>query len=141
MPATRSAPTGTFDAEGAQAAFDEFGGLEALGDEPLVVWFNTSETHAQIAEAITNMWREQPRHRERQFENLEFSEYLPKLDAGEITGVFRLGWGADYLSPLNFLEPLYASTEHAAGGSNTTFTTTPSSTSNLPRARLPSPVG
>jgi oligopeptide transport system substrate-binding protein len=56
------------------------------------------------------------------FENLEFSEYLPKLDAGEITGVFRLGWGADYLSPLNFLEPLYAQASLPPTGSNSTFT-------------------
>ncbi len=115
----------TFNVEAAQAAFEEFGGLEALGDEPIIVWFNTSETHAQIAEAITNMWREHLGIENVQFENLEFSEYLPLLDGGEVTGVFRLGWGADYLSPLNFLEPLYASKSIPPVYANTTFTQIP----------------
>jgi len=127
LPGARDSVCANYDsnAEAAQAAFAEFGGLEALGDEPLVVWFNTSEAHAQIAEAITNQWREVLGIENVVFENLEFSEYLPKLDAQEITGVFRLGWGADYLSPLNFLEPLYAVASTPPVGSNTTFTDIP----------------
>ena len=51
---------------------------------------------------------------------MEFSEYLPKLDNKEVTGPFRLGWGQDYPSPFNFLEPLYASYMAPPVGSNNT---------------------
>ncbi len=112
-----------YDPEGAQAAFESFGGLDALGEEPLIVWFNTSEAHQQIAEAVTGQWREVLGISNIAFENLEFSEYLPALDNQEITGAFRLGWGMDYPSPLNFLEPLYASYNAPPVGSNNTFYT------------------
>ncbi len=110
-----------FDAEAAKAEFEKFGGLEALGDEPLVVWFNTSESHEQIAEAVTGQWRDVLGIENIEFQNLEFSEYLPLLDNQEATGVFRLGWGMDYPSPLNFLEPLFASYSAPPVGSNSTF--------------------
>ena len=59
------------------------------------------------------------------FETLEFSEYLPVLDNQEVTGPFRLGWGQDYPSPYNFLEPLYASYNAPPVGSNNTFYNNP----------------
>ncbi|MGH1490676.1 MAG: ABC transporter substrate-binding protein [Acidimicrobiales bacterium] len=107
-----------FDADGAREAFEAFGGLDALGDEPLIVWFNTSTSHEQIAEAVTGQWRDVLGIENIEFQNLEFSEYLPLLDNKEVTGVFRLGWGMDYPSPLNFLEPLYASYNIPPVGSN-----------------------
>lgn len=55
------------------------------------------------------------------FEQLPFSEYLPLIDEGALTGMFRLGWGQDYPSPLNFMEPLYASYNFAPVGSNSFF--------------------
>jgi oligopeptide transport system substrate-binding protein len=97
-----------YDPAGAQAAFAAYGGLEALGDQQLIVWHNTSET---LGISIDNI----------SFENLEFSEYLPLLDEQGVTGPFRLGWGADYLSPLNFLEPLYASYSQRPVSSNSSF--------------------
>ncbi len=42
-----------------------------------------------------------------------------------MTGPFRLGWGADYLSPLNFLEPLYASYSAPPVSSNSSFYNNP----------------
>ncbi len=110
-----------FDADAARAEFEAFGGLEALGDEPLVVWFNTSTSHEQIAEAVVGQWRDVLGIENIEFQNLEFSEYLPLLDNQEVTGPFRLGWGMDYPSPLNFLEPLYASYNAPPVGSNNTF--------------------
>ena len=35
-------------------------------------------------------------------------EYGPLLDSHGMTGPFRMGWGMDYPSPQNFLEPLFA---------------------------------
>lgn len=110
-----------FNADAARSEFEAFGGLDALGDEPLIVWFNTSTSHEQIAEAVTGQWREVLGIDNIEFQNLEFSEYLPLLDNQEITGAFRLGWGMDYPSPLNFLEPLYASYNAPPVGSNNTF--------------------
>ncbi|MGB5758059.1 MAG: ABC transporter substrate-binding protein [Acidimicrobiales bacterium] len=107
-----------FDADAARAEFEAFGGLEALGDDPLIVWFNTSTSHEQIAEAVTGQWRDVLGIENIEFQNLEFSEYLPLLDNKEVTGPFRLGWGMDYPSPLNFLEPLYASYNIPPVGSN-----------------------
>lgn len=107
-----------YDPDAARAEFEAFGGVEALGDDPLIVWFNTSASHEQIAEAVTGQWREVLGIENIEFQNLEFSEYLPLLDNKEVTGVFRLGWGMDYPSPLNFLEPLYASYNIPPVGSN-----------------------
>ncbi len=110
-----------YDPEGAKAAFEAAGGIDALGGQPLTVWFNTSASHEQIAEAVTGQWRDVLGISDIEFQNLEFSEYLPLLDNKEVTGPFRLGWGMDYPSPLNFLEPLYASYNAPPVGSNNTF--------------------
>lgn len=90
--------------------------------EDLIVWFNSGSNHDQIAEAVVNQWAQNlgidPSRVS--FEQLEFSEYLPLLDNAGMTGIFRLGWGQDYPSPLNFLEPLYASYNIPPVGSNNT---------------------
>jgi ABC-type transport system substrate-binding protein len=55
------------------------------------------------------------------FEAPEFLDYMYAFHNSEITGPFRLGWGQDYPSPLDFLEPMYASYNTVArGGNNTT---------------------
>lgn len=33
--------------------------------------------------------------------------FIPRLRKGEVTGLFRLGWGMDYPTPQNFLKPLF----------------------------------
>ena len=117
----------TYDEDGARAAFAAYGGLDALGDQKIIIWHNTSETHAAIAQAVANQIANvlgiSPDNF--QFENLEFAEYLPLLDEQGVTGPFRLGWGADYLSPLNFLEPLYASYSAPPVSSNSSFYNNP----------------
>ena len=89
--------------------------------DEITVWFNTGGGHEDWVEAIANMWRDTLGVATVNFESLEFSEYLPLLDAQEVTGPFRLGWGQDYPSPLNFLEPLYASYNPPPVGSNNPF--------------------
>ena len=84
----------------------------------MYMWFNTGSIHEDWVEAIANMWRDTLGIEDIQFEALPFAEYLPKIDAQEITGPFRLGWGMDYPSPQNFLEPLFASYNAAPVGSN-----------------------
>ena len=101
---------------------------DAAGDPgEIIVWFNTGGGHEAWVEAVSNFWGENLGIDTSaiKFETLEFSEYLPVIDAQEITGPFRLGWGMDYPSPLNFLEPLYASYNAAPVGSNNTIYNNP----------------
>ena len=106
-----------FDPETAKEIWD------AAGDPgPITVWFNSDGGHEDWIEAMVNMWGQNLGIDTSAitFETMEFSEYLPILDAQEVTGPFRLGWGQDYPSPLNFLEPLYASYNAPPVGSNNT---------------------
>ncbi|MBN2113614.1 MAG: hypothetical protein JW785_05740 [Acidimicrobiia bacterium] len=89
--------------------------------DSLIVWFNTGGGHEEWVEAVANMWRNNLGIEDITFESLEFSEYNPLLDAQGATGPFRLGWGQDYPSPLNFLEPLYASYNLPPIASNNTW--------------------
>lgn len=100
----------------AKAVWDAAGPLDEV-----TVWFNTGGGHEEWVEAVANMWRNTLGIDDIKFETLEFSEYLPLLDNQGATGPFRLGWGQDYPSLLNFLEPLYASYNFPPVGSNTTF--------------------
>jgi ABC-type oligopeptide transport system substrate-binding subunit len=98
----------------AKALFDAAGGWTG----PMTMWFNSGAGHDVWVEAVSNRWRETLGIEEFVFEQLPFAEYLPVIDAQEITGPFRLGWGMDYPSPQNFLEPLFASYNAAPVGSN-----------------------
>jgi ABC-type oligopeptide transport system substrate-binding subunit len=91
----------------------------------LTVWFNTGGGHEEWVEAVANMWRNTLGIENITYQTMEFSEYLPILDEQGATGPFRLGWGQDYPSPLNFLEPLYASYFTPPVGSNNTFYNSP----------------
>ncbi|MGB5167045.1 MAG: ABC transporter substrate-binding protein, partial [Acidimicrobiia bacterium] len=89
--------------------------------EGFEVWFNAGGGHETWVEAVVNMWDNTLGLDSSQvtFQTAEWADYLDKADNAEFTGPFRLGWGQDYPSPLNFLEPLYASYMTAAdGGSN-----------------------
>jgi ABC-type transport system substrate-binding protein len=85
------------------------------------VWFNAGGGHETWVEAVVNMWANTlgVDSAKVTFQTAEWADYLDRADNGEFTGPFRLGWGMDYPSALNFLEPLYASYMTAAeGGSN-----------------------
>jgi ABC-type oligopeptide transport system substrate-binding subunit len=103
-----------YDPVAAKELFDAAGGWTG----PMTMWFNSGSGHDLWVEAVSNMWRETFGMEEFVFEQLPFAEYLPFIDAREITGPFRLGWGMDYPSPQNFLEPLFASYNAAPVGSN-----------------------
>ena len=111
-------PSWNYDPEMAKQLWD------AAGDPgPITVWFNTGSIHEVWVEAVVNYWGQNLGIDTSTvtFEAMEFSEYLPKMDAGELTGPFRAGWGQDYPSPYNFLDPLYASRSLPPVGSNNTF--------------------
>jgi oligopeptide transport system substrate-binding protein len=115
-------PSWNYDPEMAKELWD------AAGDPgPITVWFNSGAGHEDWIEAVVNFWGQNLGIDTSTitFESLEFSEYLPVLDNQEATGPFRLGWGQDYPSPYNFLEPLYASYNAPPVGSNNTFYNNP----------------
>jgi ABC-type oligopeptide transport system substrate-binding subunit len=115
-------PTWNFDPSAARALWD------AAGDPgPITFWFNSGGDHELWVEAVVNMWGKNLGMDTSTvtFETLEFSEYNPLIDAQELTGPFRLGWGMDYPSPINFLEPLYASYNAAPVGSNSSVYNNP----------------
>ncbi len=106
-----------YDPDAAKAIWDAAGPIEGGFD----VWFNAGGGHETWVEAVVNMWANTlgVDSSTVTFQSAEWADYLDKADNGEFTGPFRLGWGQDYPSPLNFLEPLYASYMTAAnGGSN-----------------------
>ena len=109
-------PSWNYDPEMAKQIWDAAGPLEGFD-----VWFNAGGGHETWVEAVVNMWDNTLGLDSSQvtFQTAEWADYLDKADNAEFTGPFRLGWGQDYPSPLNFLEPLYASYMTAAdGGSN-----------------------
>ncbi|MGI9586364.1 MAG: ABC transporter substrate-binding protein, partial [Acidimicrobiia bacterium] len=112
-----------YDPEAAKALWDS-----APAPEGFAVWFNQGGGHEEWIEAVVNMWGTTLGMDTSTvtFETREWADYLPLLDNAEVTGPFRLGWGMDYPSPLNFLEPLYASYNTAPeGGSNATYYNNP----------------
>jgi oligopeptide transport system substrate-binding protein len=113
----------TFKPEEAKALWD------SLTEKPetITLWFNSGGGHENWMEAVVNMWNQNLGIDPATviFETLEFSEYLPLRDAGEVTGPFRSGWGMDYPSPFNFLDPLFASYNTPPTGSNDSFYNNP----------------
>ena len=109
-------PSWNYDPEMAKQIWDAAGPLDGFE-----VWFNAGGGHETWVEAVVNMWDNTLGLDSSTvtFQTAEWADYLDKADNAEFTGPFRLGWGQDYPSPLNFLEPLYASYSTAAdGGSN-----------------------
>lgn len=109
-------PSWDYHPDEAKALWDAAGPLDGFD-----VWFNAGGGHETWVEAVVNMWANtlglDPA--KVTFQTAEWADYLSHADNGEFTGPFRLGWGQDYPSPLNFLEPLCASYMTAAdGGSN-----------------------
>ena len=109
-------PSWNYDPAAAKALWDAAGPIDGFD-----VWFNAGSGHEDWIAAVVNMWANALGldSANVKFESAEWADYLDRADNGEFTGPFRLGWGMDYPSPLNFLEPLYASYMTAAdGGSN-----------------------
>jgi oligopeptide transport system substrate-binding protein len=93
--------------------------------KPVDLWFNAGAGHDQWVQAAGNQLRENLGIEYQLRGDLEFAEYLPLQDEKGMTGPFRLGWGMDYPSPQNFLEPLFSTSALPPNGSNTTFYSNP----------------
>lgn len=112
-------PSWNYDADAAKQLWDAAGPLDEIA-----VWFNEGGGHEEWVGAIVNMWVNVlgVDASKITFETRPWADYLSTIQGGDGTGPFRLGWGMDYPSPLNFLEPLYASySTPEDGGSNSSY--------------------
>ncbi len=84
-----------------------------IGFPDVTLGYNTDETHKTVAEAVQSMWKKNLGVLV-QLENQEWKVYLDKLRR-DPPHIHRLGWGADYPDPHNFMN-LFTST---SGNNNT----------------------
>jgi oligopeptide transport system substrate-binding protein len=91
----------------AEAGYPEGEGLDAL------LMHNTSEGHAQIAQAIQAMWAEAFPKANITIENQEWAVYLktvlPEAPDEEKPNIYRMGWCADYPDSNNWLNEVFNS--------------------------------
>jgi oligopeptide transport system substrate-binding protein len=91
----------------AEAGYPEGEGLDVL------LMHNTSEAHAQIAQAIQAMWQEAFPKAQITIENQEWAVYLktllPESPDEEKPNIYRLGWCADYPDANNWLNEVFNS--------------------------------
>jgi oligopeptide transport system substrate-binding protein len=97
----------TFDPKKAQTLLAEAGYSGEKKFPPFSIAYNTDPTHRLIAQFVQAQWK---KHLglEVGLEDQEWKVYLKKLDV-DPPPVFRLGWGADFPDPDNFMN-LFIST-------------------------------
>ncbi len=98
-----------YDPEAAKKYLADAGYPGGKGLPEVTLMFNTSESHAKIAQAIQQMWKD-VLGVDVNLTNQEWKVYLETLteDAPQI---FRLGWGADYADANNFVYEVFHSTD------------------------------
>ncbi len=123
IPATSWVPEGMFahnpkiglgfDPDRARRLLTEAGYPEGTGLPEITLSFNTDPTNRLIAENIQAQWKRNLGVSV-QLDNMEWKVYLRQLKE-DTPQIFRLGWGADYPDPDNFLN-LFTG---ASGNNNT----------------------
>jgi len=86
---------------------------DGKGFPRVVLGYNTEEDHKMVAEAVQSMWQRNLGV-VAALENQEWKVYLKKLQ-NDPPNIFRLGWGADYPDPDNFMKLFTAN----SGNNNT----------------------
>ena len=85
----------------AQQLLAEAGYPGGEGFPVFTILYNTADTHARIAEAIQQMWR-QKLGITVELNNMDWKVYLDQTQSGNYD-IARAGWIADYLDPETFL--------------------------------------
>jgi oligopeptide transport system substrate-binding protein len=93
-----------FDAAAAKAAYDAAGGYKGT----LTMTYNADSPNKAWSEAVCNSIKNTLGLACTAVPTVDFATYNKKLDAGEVKGIFRAGWQADYPSIENYLTPLYS---------------------------------
>jgi len=91
-----------FNPPEARRLLREAGYPDGKGFPPVVLAYNTEEDHKMVAEAAQGMW-ERNLGIVVSLDNQEWKVYLSKLQ-NDPPNLFRLGWGADYPDPDNFMK-------------------------------------
>ncbi len=98
--------------EEAQALLDGAGYPNGEGLD-VTLGHNTSEAHAQIAQAVQSMWKEAFPDANIEIENQEWAVYLdtllPDSPDEDKPDIYRLGWCADYPDSNNWLNEVFNS--------------------------------
>jgi oligopeptide transport system substrate-binding protein len=95
-----------FDPVRARALLSE-AGVDPAEIPPVRVVYNTDQTNKLVAETVQAQWREHLGLRV-ELENREWKVFLKEL-VNDTPPVYRLGWGADFPDPDNFMN-LFTST-------------------------------
>jgi len=91
----------SYDPSEARKLLSEAGYPDGKGFPPVTLGYNTDEDHKIVAEAMQGMWKRNLGVLAR-LENQEWKVYLHKLQT-DPPHIFRLGWGADFPDPDNFM--------------------------------------
>jgi oligopeptide transport system substrate-binding protein len=102
MPAHNAKIGLPFNAVEARRLLREAGYPDGKGFPPVVLAYNTEEDHKLVAEAAQSMWQRNLGVLVK-LENQEWKVYLKQLQNNP-PAIFRLGWGADYPDPDNFMK-------------------------------------
>ena len=92
----------TYNPPEARRLLREAGYPNGKGFPEVTLSYNTFEDHKIVAEAIQGMWKRNLGVLVR-LDNQEWKVYLKKLKT-DPPHIFRLGWGADYPDPDNFMK-------------------------------------
>jgi oligopeptide transport system substrate-binding protein len=103
----------TADVEQAKALLASAGYPEGQGLPEITIYYNTSEGHQAIAEAIQAQW--QAIGVNAKLQNMEWKQYRACLPDDPAVQVYRMGWVADYGDAYNFFDVL-----RGGGGNNYT---------------------
>ncbi|OGQ34140.1 MAG: oligopeptide-binding protein oppA [Deltaproteobacteria bacterium RIFCSPHIGHO2_12_FULL_43_9] len=112
IPATSWVPKGMFgfepgvgigfDSKKARSLLAEAGYPDGKGLPKITLYFDSRDDNRLVAEKVQSLWKEHLGI-EVTLENAEWKVYLKQLQT-DTPQVWRLGWGADYPDPHNFLE-------------------------------------
>ena len=91
-----------FDLAKAKKLLSDAGYPEGKDFPPVTFLFDTRDDHKMIAERLQAMWKKNLGV-DLKAQNEEWKVYLNRLKA-DVPQMFRLGWGADYPDPDNFME-------------------------------------
>ena len=122
-----------FDAAAAKADFEAAGGYKGT----LTMTYNADSPNKAWSEAVCNSIKNTLGVDCVAVPTVDFATLLNKLDAGEVKGIFRSAWQADYPSIENFLTPIYAKGAFPPKAPTTPSTTTRSSRGSWPRRQRP----